>query len=211
MFQDRLAVDDTRALFLQRPDHQRIGPVDGEDVCRAAVFPQRPVDLRRPALRHGFCVIGDQHVVEGDRRADVAHAFQPGAQMAAGCQIEQDRRAVRENQRVADDIVHRPDLHVPRAGSVAQVDRIDRQHRLAVPSVQFLPDTLRAVGADRRLVDGLDARGVVHCRIVVRTGAVSDRRHRCLRRPARRAARSWRSSRWSSGGSRRPGGPRAAP
>ena len=165
MLEDRLPVDDAGSERVERPDHRGVGPVDGEGVRGAPVFAERLADLPRPARRHRFRVVRDRPVVEGDRWADFAHALEPGAQVPPGREVEEYRRAVRERERVADDIVHRPDLHVPRAGRVAEVDGVHHQHRLVLLAVKLLADALRAVRANRPLVDGVDGfngRQVVH-------------------------------------------------
>ena len=167
VLEDGLPVDDARSERVERPDHQGVGAVGGEGVRGAAVLAERLADLRRPARRHRFRVVRDEQVVEGDRRADVAHALEPGAQVAPGREVEEHRRAVRERERVPDDVVHRPHLHVPRAGRVAKVDGVHHQHRLVLLAAKLVPDALRAVRANRPLVDGVDGWRLIH-RLVLR-------------------------------------------
>ena len=167
VLEDRLSVDDARSERVEGPDHEGVGPVDGEGVGGAPVLAEGLADLRRPAGRHPLRVVRDQHVVEGDRRADVVHGLEPGAQMPPGREVEEHRRAVRERERVADDVVHRPHLHVARAGRVAKVDGVHHEHRLVLPAAELVPDALRAMRTHRPLVDGLDGWRLVH-RLVLR-------------------------------------------
>ena len=197
VLQDRLSVGHAQAELLQRSDHQGVGPIGGQDVRATPVLPQRLVDLRRPAPRHRFGVARDQHVVEGNRRPDVAHGLQPGAQVASGRKVEQHRRAMREGQGVADDVVHGPYLHVPAAGGVTKVDRVHHQHRLVVPAAKLLSDAVRAECANGPLVDGIDGVVAVHrpvfrsrsirlveWRLMVLRGACAARRRHRHRVPA---------------------------
>ena len=167
VLEDGFPVDDARSERVERPDHQGVGAVDGEGVRGAAVLAERLADLRRPARRHRLGVVRDEHVVEGDRRTDVAHALEPGAQVPPGREVEEHRRAVRERERVADDVVHRPHLHVARAGRVAKVDGVHHQHRLVLLAVELVPDARRAVRTNRPLVDGVDGWRLIH-RLVLR-------------------------------------------
>ena len=77
-------------------------------------------------------------------------------------EVEQHRGAMREDQGVADDVVHRPDLHVPGAGGIAKVDGVHHQHRLALLTVEFSSNAIGPERTNGGLVDGVDSRIVGH-------------------------------------------------
>ena len=83
---------------VEGPDHAGVGPVDGEGFRGAPMLAERLADLRRPAGRRLLRVVRDQHVVEGDRWSDLAHALDTGARVPPGREVEEHRRAVRERE-----------------------------------------------------------------------------------------------------------------
>ena len=99
-----------------------------------------------------ICSWARSRSVEGDRRSDLAHALEPGAQVPPGREVEKHRRAVRERERVADNVVHRPHLHVAGAGRVAKVDGVHHEHRIVLPAAELVPDVVRSVPLTRLIV-----------------------------------------------------------
>jgi hypothetical protein len=82
---------------------------------------------------------------------------------AAGELVQDDRSRLRDEQ-VARRIARREDLHVPRPGRIADVDRVEQHARVDRPRRHLRTHPAQAVGPDRREVDRLLRRKLVEQR-----------------------------------------------
>ena len=140
-----LALDIDIAGLFQRPQPQRLDLVDGDPLVAAAVPAQELDDLAAPGLDLALDVLGRRHVDPGDAGPDLVDARQTAAEMLAAVELEQDRRPLGEDERIAIGIVQRPELHVRGVEGIADIDGVVEQGRRAVVQLKLLAQTGQAI------------------------------------------------------------------
>ncbi len=102
-----------------------VDALDADARPGAAVRAHELCDLGRPRqLGVGDGGAGGD-VARGDRRADLVDRLQPLGEVHAAGELVQDDGAVERQEEVAHRVAQVEDLHVARAGRVADVDRVD--------------------------------------------------------------------------------------
>ena len=66
--------------------------------------------------------------------------------MFAALELEHDGRTIGEDERIAQHLVHGPDLHVGIIEGVADIDGIIEQRRGTVLALQLAADALEPIG-----------------------------------------------------------------
>src|SRR3712207_4722797 len=67
--------------------------------------------------------------------------------------IEDDDRSIRGDERVPHRVVHGPHLHVPAAGGVSDVDRVEQNDAAEIVANQLRLDPFESVRPNRSLID----------------------------------------------------------
>ena len=160
----------------------RLTSIEGESLLGPAVFPHQLDDAPRPQLDLlGQARAGQE--VEG-RRADalLVDGGEAVADVARGAELEQHDRPVDRDEDVAPGRVHRPHLHVARAGGVPDVHRIAQQGGAVAQTDELGPHLGQPVGVHLALVHlrqpRRDVDGEVRARWRRRPPATSDDRGR---------------------------------
>jgi hypothetical protein len=130
-----------------------IDPLDADGLARAHQRAQRgrgrgrPVRLARadPGPR------GDE--ARGDRGAHLVDGLQPVGQVHAAGELVEDRRPLGGDDQVARRVARVEDLHVARAGGVADVHRVEQQAGRDAAPRHLGAHPAQPVGPDRHHVD----------------------------------------------------------
>jgi hypothetical protein len=153
-----LRVDEREALGRERRGRARVDALDPDAHATAAELPDQPRGLRGPAplaLRDPGAG-GDE--AGGERRPHLVDRLQAVREVHAARELEQQHRPVDGDQQVSRRVAEVVDLHVARAGRVADVDRVEQQAGGDVPLGHPHAHALEPVTPERLEIDLLGRR-----------------------------------------------------
>ena len=160
----RLRVGEVEALVAERERRPRVGALDPDRRSRPALLADELGDLPGPGPLDGLDPGAGGGVAGGDRGADLVDRLEAFGEVRAAGELVQDHRPGLRDEQVARRVARVEDLHVARAGRVADVHRVEQDARVERVRLHLLAHAAQAVGPDRGEIDRLLHRELVERR-----------------------------------------------
>jgi hypothetical protein len=148
----RIGVEDLDTLSGQGRDAHRIQPINRESAVAPAVGPDQIGDLGRPLLRPLLDAGTGGEEEPSRRQPDLIDGFEAPGEVLAPSEVEQYDGAVDGHEDVACGITDGPDLHVPAARRVPDVDAVGEDTGTVVTFPELVAEPPEPIAAEPRHV-----------------------------------------------------------